>query len=235
MISRLALRSPGDPDERCGDRRQVDGEGLPLRAPRFRPIWRGSHDSLMPTHSGRDPRPCPRGSSRSSSCPRRADRPWSPSPRTSTATWRRTRRTSGTTGRSCGAAAGRSSRASSSPPSPASSGCSRSSRSTRPRRRCGSRRSEPRIIKFEEVVKEADAQQDYYQTQYRILQCRSLANRVIGLLQLDQHPEFQRDDGGAGFWQRVEAATRERLVQWIAMPPPRAPESAEEAAAGLAA
>src|SRR2546428_541092 len=47
----------------------------------------------------------------------------------------------------------------------------------------------PRVVKFEEVVKEADNQQDYYQTQYKILQSRSLANRVIGLLQLDQHEE----------------------------------------------
>jgi succinoglycan biosynthesis transport protein ExoP len=90
-------------------------------------------------------------------------------------------------------------------------------------------KEEPRIIKFEEVVKESDAQQDYYQTQYRILQSRSLANRVIGLLQLDQHPEFQSADSGTGLWQRAEAGIRERLVQWIAMPPPRAPETAEEA------
>jgi capsular exopolysaccharide synthesis family protein len=90
-------------------------------------------------------------------------------------------------------------------------------------------KEEPRIIKFEEVVKEADSQQDYYQTQYRILQSRSLANRVIGLLQLDQHAEFQRPEGGSGWWQRAEAATRERLVQWIAMPPPQTPETAEEA------
>jgi len=43
-------------------------------------------------------------------------------------------------------------------------------------------KDQPRIVKFEEVLKE-DSQQDYYQTQYRILQSRSLANRVIGLLQ----------------------------------------------------
>ena len=90
-------------------------------------------------------------------------------------------------------------------------------------------KDEPRIVKFEEVVKEADSQQDYYQTQYRILQSRSLANRVIGLLQLDQHAEFQRPEDQGGWWQRAQAATRERLVQWIAMPPPRTPETAEEA------
>ena len=53
----------------------------------------------------------------------------------------------------------------------------------------------PRVVKFEEVVKEADSQQDYYQTQYKILQSRSLANRVIGLLQLDH---ALADAGNAG-------------------------------------
>ena len=43
-------------------------------------------------------------------------------------------------------------------------------------------KDEPRVLKFEEVVK-ADAQQDYYQTQFKVLQSRTLANRVIGLLE----------------------------------------------------
>src|SRR2546427_6194739 len=84
----------------------------------------------------------------------------------------------------------------------------------------------PRVVKFEEVVKEADSQQDYYQTQYRILQSRSLANRVIGLLQLDQHPEFV--DRPSTLPQRTEATVREWLVRWIPMPPPPAPEAAED-------
>src|SRR2546427_28048 len=84
----------------------------------------------------------------------------------------------------------------------------------------------PRVVKFEEVVKEADNQQDYYQTQYKILQSRSLANRVIGLLQLDQHEEFEQDQDG---WvARGEAWLREQLVRWIPVPPPAAPEATED-------
>src|SRR5205809_2369471 len=37
----------------------------------------------------------------------------------------------------------------------------------------------PHVVKFDEVVKDADSQQDYYQTQYKLLQSRTLANRVI--------------------------------------------------------
>src|SRR3989442_3020835 len=84
----------------------------------------------------------------------------------------------------------------------------------------------PRVVKFEEVVNEADNQQDYYQTQYKILQSRSLANRVIGLLQLDQHEEFEQDQDG---WvARGEAWLREQLVRWIPVPPPAAPEATED-------
>src|SRR2546426_12631027 len=84
----------------------------------------------------------------------------------------------------------------------------------------------PRVLKFDEVVKEADNQQDYYQTQFKILQSRSLANRVIGLLQLDQHEEFEQDQDG---WvARGEAWLREQLVRWIPVPPPAAPEATED-------
>ena len=88
-------------------------------------------------------------------------------------------------------------------------------------------RDQPRIVKFEEVLKE-DPQQDYYQTQYRILQSRSLANRVIGLLQLDQHPEFVEPTKALN--ERTEATVREWLVRWIPMPPPPAPEAVEDLA-----
>src|SRR5438094_4654054 len=84
----------------------------------------------------------------------------------------------------------------------------------------------PRVLKFDEVVKEADNQQDYYQTQYRILQSRSLANRVIGLLQLDQHPEFAAAPKSLN--ERTEDTVREWLVRWIPVPPPPAPEAVED-------
>jgi capsular exopolysaccharide synthesis family protein len=91
-------------------------------------------------------------------------------------------------------------------------------------------KEQPRIVKFEEVIKESDTQQDYYQTQYKILQSRSLANRVIGLLQLDQQGEFQDPDANRGWGDKAQSWMREQLVRWIPLPPPAAPESREDLA-----
>ena len=88
-------------------------------------------------------------------------------------------------------------------------------------------KDEPRILKFEEVVK-ADAQQDYYQTQFKVLQSRTLANRVIGLLGLDQHAEFVRPDEEDGWFATAQAWARERLVQWVPVPPPPGPQGEGE-------
>jgi polysaccharide biosynthesis transport protein len=88
-------------------------------------------------------------------------------------------------------------------------------------------REAPRVLVFEEVVR-ADPEEEYYQTQHRVLQSRTLANRVINLLALDQHPEFQELEeatglGGAGAW------LRERLVRWLPVPPPPPDATAESA------
>ncbi len=88
-------------------------------------------------------------------------------------------------------------------------------------------KEEPKVVKFEEVVK-ADPQQDYYQTQYKVLQSRTLASRVIGFLQLDQHPEFQQLEGESGWLPTAQAWARERLVRWIPLVPPPAPEATED-------
>jgi capsular exopolysaccharide synthesis family protein len=56
-------------------------------------------------------------------------------------------------------------------------------------------REEPRVVKFDEVVK-SDPTEDYYHTQYQVLQSRSLAAAVIGALRLADHPEFQDRDRG---------------------------------------
>ena len=45
------------------------------------------------------------------------------------------------------------------------------------------------VIAFDEIVVRNKAE-DYYQTQYRLMQAPSLARRVIDTLQLQQHPEF---------------------------------------------
>ncbi|HEV8306161.1 MAG TPA: polysaccharide biosynthesis tyrosine autokinase [Methylomirabilota bacterium] len=83
-------------------------------------------------------------------------------------------------------------------------------------------KEEFRVVKFEEVLK-ADSQVDYYQTQHSILQSRTLAARVVGLLKLEQHPEFQSSNGHASWISEAQAWTRTQLVRWIPVPPPPAP------------
>ena len=87
-------------------------------------------------------------------------------------------------------------------------------------------RESPKVLKFEEVV-QSDPEDDYYQTQYRILQSRSIANRVIGMLALDQHPEFQ-DTEPRTLLAGVTSWARETLVRFLPMPPPPPPEGADD-------
>lgn len=50
-------------------------------------------------------------------------------------------------------------------------------------------RDTPKLALFEDVIP-THGSDDYYQTQYRILQSRSLARRVIQALELPDHPDF---------------------------------------------
>jgi capsular exopolysaccharide synthesis family protein len=88
-------------------------------------------------------------------------------------------------------------------------------------------KEEPRVLKFEEVVK-TDPQQEYYQTQFKILLSRTLASRVIGLLGLDQHPEFQQFGHESGWVTTAQAWARERLITWVPVPPPPEPQASED-------
>jgi len=48
----------------------------------------------------------------------------------------------------------------------------------------------PNVLNFKEVIDEAQSRQDYYQTQYRLLQSRSLAKKTIETLGLWANPEL---------------------------------------------
>ena len=71
-------------------------------------------------------------------------------------------------------------------------------------------REEPRVLKFDQVVREdGELPQIQLQTFQRLLQSRTLANRVIDLLGLDRHPEFQefhdrREELTSAFLSRLE-------------------------------
>ncbi len=49
----------------------------------------------------------------------------------------------------------------------------------------------PQIVDFKEIFAVNTMDLDYYQTQYKILESRTLARRVIETLKLSEHPEFQ--------------------------------------------
>ena len=49
----------------------------------------------------------------------------------------------------------------------------------------------PQIVDFKEIFAVNTMDMDYYQTQYKILESRTLARRVIQALKLSEHPEFQ--------------------------------------------
>lgn len=72
----------------------------------------------------------------------------------------------------------------------------------------------PNVVSFEEVVEQNRASTDYYQTQYRILQSRSLAKRALDAAGLWQHPSLrpQADAAsGASRWfspERLFSAAR---------------------------
>jgi len=48
----------------------------------------------------------------------------------------------------------------------------------------------PNVVNFKEVIDEAQSRQDYYQTQYKLLQSRSLAKKTIDALKLWESPEL---------------------------------------------
>jgi capsular exopolysaccharide synthesis family protein len=51
----------------------------------------------------------------------------------------------------------------------------------------------PNVVNFKEVIDEAQSRQDYYQTQYKLLQSRSLAKKTIEALGLWTNPELNPD------------------------------------------
>jgi succinoglycan biosynthesis transport protein ExoP len=56
----------------------------------------------------------------------------------------------------------------------------------------------PNVVKFEEVYEQNKSTNDYYQTQYRILQSRALARRTLDAENLWEHPLFARPGNWVG-------------------------------------
>ncbi|MDP2968693.1 MAG: Wzz/FepE/Etk N-terminal domain-containing protein, partial [Deltaproteobacteria bacterium] len=48
----------------------------------------------------------------------------------------------------------------------------------------------PQIVDFKEIFAVNTMDMDYYQTQYKLLESRTLAKRIVNTLKLGEHPEF---------------------------------------------
>ena len=56
-------------------------------------------------------------------------------------------------------------------------------------------RENPKVVSFQEVLDPGEITDDYYETQYRILQSRVLARRTIDALNLWSDPQFNQPPG----------------------------------------
>lgn len=86
----------------------------------------------------------------------------------------------------------------------------------------------PNVINFQEVINEAQSRQDYYQTQYRLLQSRSLAKATIDKLNLWKNPEFGAETRGNS--RGVLGGTVTSVSGWFGEPKPIELPSASESA-----
>lgn len=92
-----------------------------------------------------------------------------------------------------------------------------------------------KVISFQEVVQQAQATADFYQTQYRILQSRTLAAATVDALDLWKHPEFTAAQGSRFAPGALIASARElvdRGIGWVTGGAPAEPAAGQAAAAG---
>ena len=71
---------------------------------------------------------------------------------------------------------------------------------------------EPNILTFEEIFQIESFRDDYYQTQYKLLQSRALASDVVARLKLDTNKEFVGNGGKAVKTGLDDPALRQRLT-----------------------
>ena len=93
----------------------------------------------------------------------------------------------------------------------------------------------PNVVKFEEVYDQNKSTNDYYQTQYRILQSRALARRTLQTENLWQHPLFAGTEGSSDVSMNpiTWAGVTVRFVRGFFVEPPvstrEAPDATENA------
>jgi len=85
---------------------------------------------------------------------------------------------------------------------------------------------DPNVVKFEEVYDQNKTTNDYYQTQYRILQSRTLARRTLKAEKLWEHPLFANSDKPAG-WLSAMANASMKFVTDLLSNEKEAPDASE--------
>lgn len=73
----------------------------------------------------------------------------------------------------------------------------------------------PNVLSFEEVMAVDASDTEYYQTQYKIIESRKIARKVIEKLNLAQHPVFAPTDSQERSWvAQAKASVQETLSGW---------------------
>ena len=93
-------------------------------------------------------------------------------------------------------------------------------------------RDNPNVVSFQQVLQQSELADDYYETQYRLLESRALARRVIDTLDLWEHPQFNAQPR----WsiRGMLMAPLNMVARWIEPPRPlESPDAAETRAQSL--
>ena len=87
-------------------------------------------------------------------------------------------------------------------------------------------RDNPNVVSFQEVLEQSEITDDYYETQYRILQSRVLARRTIEALNLWSDPQFTRQSSVT--IRGLIMAPVNMVTKWLEPQQPAAPPDAAE-------
>ncbi len=95
----------------------------------------------------------------------------------------------------------------------------------------------PKVVSIQEVVSVDSAGTDYYQTQYKIIESRSVAREVIKRLKLDENEEFVPKPG-KGFFSDIKLAIRDGISGFFSLfkaakPPQALPGEDDDPYSGL--
>ena len=87
-------------------------------------------------------------------------------------------------------------------------------------------RDTPNVVSFQEVLEQTEVADDYYETQYQILQSRGLARRTLDTRDLWEHPQFNQPPRLTP--RGIVMAPVNMVAGWFAPPRPIEPPGAAE-------